>query len=75
MFGRKRAGKEQQQESLKKQRMEEEKESYEVEEVEEDDEAQLKKHLVIKRDENIAISVIPLATKPLVIIDYKLYKE
>ncbi|GKF07980.1 hypothetical protein Tco_0042204, partial [Tanacetum coccineum] len=75
MLGRKRAGKEQQQESSKKQRMEEDKESDEVEEVEEDDEAKLKKHLVIKKDEDIAIDTIPLATKPPMIIDYKLHKE
>ncbi|GJY88074.1 hypothetical protein Tco_0502702 [Tanacetum coccineum] len=75
MLGRKRAGKEQHQESLKKQRMKEDKESDEVEEVEEDDEGELKKHLVIKKDEDITIDVIPLATKLLVIIDYKLHKE
>ncbi|GKF04698.1 hypothetical protein Tco_0035366 [Tanacetum coccineum] len=75
MLGRKRARKEQQQESSKKQRMEEDKESDEVEEVEEDDEAELKKHLVIKKDEDIAIDAIPLATKPPVIIDYKIHKE
>ncbi|GKD28623.1 hypothetical protein Tco_1239401, partial [Tanacetum coccineum] len=69
MFRRKRAGKEQHQESSKKQRMEEDKES---DEVEEDDEVELKKHLVIKKDEDIAIDAIPLATKPHVIIDYKL---
>ncbi|GJW04296.1 hypothetical protein Tco_1563152 [Tanacetum coccineum] len=48
MLRRKRARKEQQQESSKKQRMEEDKETDEVEkvkEVEEDDEAELKKHL------------------------------
>ncbi|GJZ87627.1 hypothetical protein Tco_0659237 [Tanacetum coccineum] len=72
MLGRKRAGKEQQQESSKKQRMEENKES---DKVKEDDEAELKKHLVIKKDEDIAIDAIPLATKPPVIIDYKLHKE
>ncbi|GJY84086.1 hypothetical protein Tco_0497462 [Tanacetum coccineum] len=55
--------------------MEEDKESDEVKEVEEDDEAELKKHLVIKKDEDIAIDVIPLATKLPVIIDYKLHKE
>ncbi|GKD38125.1 hypothetical protein Tco_1258332, partial [Tanacetum coccineum] len=70
-----RAGKEQQQESSKKQRMEEDKESDEIEEVEEDDEAELKKHLVIKKDEDIAYVAIPLATKPPLIIDYKLHKE
>ncbi|GKB46439.1 hypothetical protein Tco_0897192 [Tanacetum coccineum] len=75
MLGRKRARKEQQQESSKKQRMKEDKESDEVKEVEEDDEAELKKHLVIKKDEDIAIDAIPLATKPPVIIDYKLHKE
>ncbi|GJT79747.1 putative ribonuclease H-like domain-containing protein [Tanacetum coccineum] len=63
------------QKSSKKQRIEEDKESDEVEEVEEDDEAELKKHLVIKKDEDIAIDAIPLATKPPVIIDYKLHKE
>ncbi|GKB16166.1 hypothetical protein Tco_0850089, partial [Tanacetum coccineum] len=75
MLGRKRAGKEQQQESSKKQRMEEEKETNEVEEVEEDDEVELKKHLVIKKDDDISIDAIPLATKPPVIVDYKLLKE
>ncbi|GKD56191.1 hypothetical protein Tco_1289578, partial [Tanacetum coccineum] len=55
--------------------MEEDKETNEVEEVKEDDEAKLKKHLVIKKDDDIAIDVIPLATKPPVIVDYKLLKE
>ncbi|GKA48382.1 hypothetical protein Tco_0741340 [Tanacetum coccineum] len=72
MLGRKRAGKEQQKESSKKQKVEEEKESKEVDEV---DKAELKKLLVIKKDEDIAIDVIPLATKLPVIIDYKLHKE
>ncbi|GKA24028.1 hypothetical protein Tco_0710061 [Tanacetum coccineum] len=75
MLGRKRAGKEQQQESSKKQRLEEDKESDEVEEVEEDDEDALKKYLIIKKDDDIAIDVIPLATKLPVIVDYKLHKE
>ncbi|GKD56207.1 hypothetical protein Tco_1289594 [Tanacetum coccineum] len=75
MIGRKRARKEQQQESSKKQRMEEDKESDKVEEVNEDDESEVKKHLVIKKDEYIAIDAIPLATKLPVIIDYKLHKE
>ncbi|GKG44837.1 hypothetical protein Tco_0486275, partial [Tanacetum coccineum] len=64
-----RAGKEQQKESSKKQKVEEEKESKEVDEVE------LKKLLVIKKDEDIAIDDIPLATKLIVIVDYKLHKE
>ncbi|GKE84224.1 hypothetical protein Tco_1557966, partial [Tanacetum coccineum] len=75
MLGRKIARKEQQQESSKKQRMEEDKESDEAEEVEEDDESELKKHLVIKKDEDVAIDAIPLAAKLSVITDYKLYKE
>ncbi|GKG52057.1 hypothetical protein Tco_0544695, partial [Tanacetum coccineum] len=55
--------------------MEEDNETDEVEEVEEDDEAGLKKHLVIKKDDDIAIDVIPLATRLPVIVDYKLHKE
>ncbi|GJW56121.1 hypothetical protein Tco_0102852 [Tanacetum coccineum] len=69
---KKEEGKEQQKESSKKQKVEEEKES---EEVKEDDEVELKKLLVIKKDKDIAIDAIPLATKLLVIIDYKLHKE
>ncbi|GJZ73810.1 hypothetical protein Tco_0637956 [Tanacetum coccineum] len=53
-------GKEQQQESSKKQRMEEEKESDEVDEVSEDDEDEIKKHLVIKKDEDIAMKLMKL---------------
>ncbi|GJY76135.1 hypothetical protein Tco_0481251 [Tanacetum coccineum] len=49
MLGMKRAGKEQQQESLKKQKVEKEKESGEVEEVDEIDEAELKKLLFVKK--------------------------
>ncbi|GKF08417.1 hypothetical protein Tco_0042641 [Tanacetum coccineum] len=37
-------------------------------------EAELKKHLVIKKDDDIAIDVIPLATKPPLMVDYKLLK-
>ncbi|GKF51471.1 hypothetical protein Tco_0147938 [Tanacetum coccineum] len=47
----------------------------ENEEVEEDNEAELKKHLVIIKDDDIAIDAIPLATKPPVIVEYKLIKE
>ncbi|GJV06376.1 hypothetical protein Tco_1344032 [Tanacetum coccineum] len=75
MLGRKRAGKEQRQESSKKQRMEDDKETDEVEEVEEDDEAEQKKHLVIVKDDEIAMDSIPLATKPPMIVEYKLFKE
>ncbi|GJR12994.1 zf-CCHC domain-containing protein [Tanacetum coccineum] len=68
-------GKQQQQESLKKQKMEEDNESDEVEEVSEDDKEELLKHLVIKKDEDIIINAIPLATKLPVLVDYKLHKE
>ncbi|GKF27764.1 hypothetical protein Tco_0094106 [Tanacetum coccineum] len=75
MLGRKKAGKEQQQESSKKQRMKDDKETDEHGEVEVDDEAELKKYLVIVKDDDIAIDAIPLATKPPVIVEYKLLKE
>ncbi|GKA76190.1 hypothetical protein Tco_0782651 [Tanacetum coccineum] len=75
ILGKKRAGKEQQQESSKRQRMEDDKETDEHEEVEVDNEAELKKHLVIVKDDDIAIDAIPLATKPPVIVEYKLLKE
>ncbi|GKC64731.1 hypothetical protein Tco_1097329 [Tanacetum coccineum] len=44
-------------------------------EVEADDTAELKKHFVFKKDDDIAIDAIPLATKPPMIVDYKLLKE
>ncbi|GJY38329.1 putative ribonuclease H-like domain-containing protein, partial [Tanacetum coccineum] len=50
------------------------KELDEVDEVSKDDEGELMKNLVIKKNEDIAI-VIPLATKLPVIINYKLHKE
>ncbi|GJR99307.1 hypothetical protein Tco_0886954 [Tanacetum coccineum] len=47
--------------------MEDDKETDEHEEVEEVDKAELKKYLVIVKDDDIAIDAIPLATKPPVI--------
>ncbi|GKC35110.1 ribonuclease H-like domain-containing protein [Tanacetum coccineum] len=48
----------------------------EHEEVEADDEAEMKKHMEIVQDkEEIAIDAIPLATKPLMIVEYKIVKE
>ncbi|GJZ94213.1 hypothetical protein Tco_0666416 [Tanacetum coccineum] len=55
--------------------MEDDKETDEHEEVEVVDEAELKKHLVIVKDDDIAIDAIPLATKPPVIVEYKLIRE
>ncbi|GKB78663.1 hypothetical protein Tco_0945558, partial [Tanacetum coccineum] len=75
ILGKKRAGKEQQQESLKRQRLEDDKEIDKHEEVEVDDVAELKKHLVIVKYDEIAINAIPVATKPPVIVEYKLLKE
>ncbi|GJU17687.1 hypothetical protein Tco_1145653 [Tanacetum coccineum] len=75
IISKKRAWKEQQQESLKRQRIEDDKETDEHEEVEVVDEAELKKHLMIVKDDDIAIDAIPLATKPPVIVEYKLIRE
>ncbi|GJX24267.1 hypothetical protein Tco_0228712 [Tanacetum coccineum] len=50
-------------------------ETDEHEEIEADDAAELKKHLVIVKDDDIAIDVVPLATKPPVIVEYKLLKK
>ncbi|GKB94232.1 hypothetical protein Tco_0980369 [Tanacetum coccineum] len=48
----------------------------EHEEAKEDDEAEMKKHMeVVQDDEEIEIDVIPLATKPLIIVEYKTVKE
>ncbi|GJW37659.1 hypothetical protein Tco_0060579 [Tanacetum coccineum] len=42
----------------------------------EDDEAKMKMHMeVVQDDEGIAIDAIPLATKPLIIVEYKIVKE
>ncbi|GKA03363.1 hypothetical protein Tco_0676144 [Tanacetum coccineum] len=68
--------KEQKQESSKRQRIEDDIEIDEHEKAEEDDEAEMKKHMeVVQDDEEIAIDVIPLATKPLIIVEYKIVKE
>ncbi|GKF47536.1 hypothetical protein Tco_0137338, partial [Tanacetum coccineum] len=48
--------------------MEDDKETYEHEEADEDNEAEMKKYMeVVQDDEEIAIDVIPLATKPPII--------
>ncbi|GJS63938.1 hypothetical protein Tco_0678502 [Tanacetum coccineum] len=73
---KKRAGKEQKQESSKRQIIEDDKETDEHEEAKEDDEAKMKKHMeVVQDDEEIAIDAIPLATKPPIIVEYKIVKE
>nr|GEV61541.1 retrotransposon protein, putative, unclassified [Tanacetum cinerariifolium] len=47
----------------------------EHEEVEEDDEAKVKKHTEIVREDDIPIDAIPLASKPPMIVEYKIVKE
>ncbi|GKB58561.1 hypothetical protein Tco_0914747 [Tanacetum coccineum] len=47
----------------------------ENEEVEVDNEAELKMHMLIVKDNDIAIDDIPLATKPPMIVEYKIIKE
>ncbi|GJX44810.1 ribonuclease H-like domain-containing protein, partial [Tanacetum coccineum] len=74
-IGKKRAGNEQKQESSKRQIVNDDKETDEHEEAEKDDEAEMKKHMEIVQDkEEIAIDAIPLATKPPMIVEYKIVK-
>ncbi|GJY53210.1 hypothetical protein Tco_0444874 [Tanacetum coccineum] len=40
-----------------------------------DDEAEMKKHMEIVPDDKVAIDAIPLATKPPIIVDWKIIKE
>ncbi|GKD24649.1 hypothetical protein Tco_1230863 [Tanacetum coccineum] len=61
----KRAGKDLQQESIKKQKVDEHKETAELQRLIE----------VVPDKEEVAIDAIPLATKPPSIIDYKIHKE
>ncbi|GJR39651.1 hypothetical protein Tco_1215335 [Tanacetum coccineum] len=61
----KRAGEELEQESIKKQKMDEDKETTELQSLIE----------VIPDEEEVAIDVVPLATKPLTIVDWKIHKE
>ncbi|GJT00829.1 hypothetical protein Tco_0821998 [Tanacetum coccineum] len=44
-------------------------------EAEVDDEAEMKKHMEIVPDNEVAIDAIPLATKPPIIIDWKIIKK
>ncbi|GKF42686.1 hypothetical protein Tco_0126028 [Tanacetum coccineum] len=60
----------------KNQRMEDDKETDEHEEAEEDDEAKMKMHMEeVQDDEEITIDAIPIATKPPIIVKYKIVKE
>ncbi|GKB46664.1 hypothetical protein Tco_0897417 [Tanacetum coccineum] len=61
----KRAGEELEQESIKKQKVDEDKETTELQSLIE----------VIPDEEEVAIDVVPLATKPPTIVDWKIHKE
>ncbi|GKB72103.1 hypothetical protein Tco_0933515 [Tanacetum coccineum] len=65
----KRAGEELESKNLKKQKLDEKVEA------EVDDEAEMKKHMEIVSDDEVAIDAIPLTTKPSIIVDWKIIKE
>ncbi|GKC04757.1 hypothetical protein Tco_0996367 [Tanacetum coccineum] len=65
----KRAREELESENLKKQKLDENVES------EVDDEAEMKKHMEIVPDDEVAINAIPLATNPPIIVNWKIIKE
>ncbi|GKB49026.1 ribonuclease H-like domain, reverse transcriptase, RNA-dependent DNA polymerase [Tanacetum coccineum] len=69
----KRAGEELESENLKKQKLDE---NVEAEVDDDQEEAEMKKHMEIVIDEEeIAVDAIPLATKPPIIVDWKIIKE
>ncbi|GJT68032.1 hypothetical protein Tco_1019512 [Tanacetum coccineum] len=68
----KRAGEELESENLKKQKLDE---NVEAEVDDDQEEAEMKKHMEIVPDDEVAIDAIPLATKPPIIIDWKIIKE
>ncbi|GJR00915.1 hypothetical protein Tco_0523899 [Tanacetum coccineum] len=68
----KRAGDDLESDMTKKQKVDE---HVETEKVDDQEEEQMKKHMEIGIDEEVAIDVIPLATKPLMIVEYKIVRE
>ncbi|GJY91872.1 hypothetical protein Tco_0507654 [Tanacetum coccineum] len=68
----KRAGEELESKNLKKQKLDE---NVEAEVDDDQEEAEMKKHMEIVPDDEVAIDVIPLATKPPFIVDWKIIKE
>ncbi|GJW37194.1 hypothetical protein Tco_0060114 [Tanacetum coccineum] len=68
----KRAGDELESDKSKKQKIDE---HVEAEKDDDQKEAEMKKHIEIVKDDEVAIDVIPLATKPPVIVKYKIVKE
>ncbi|GJR10153.1 hypothetical protein Tco_0792805 [Tanacetum coccineum] len=68
----KRAGEELKSENLKKQKLDE---NVEAKVDDDQEEAEIKKHMEIVPDDEVAIDAIPLATKPPIIVDWKIIKE
>ncbi|GKE02335.1 hypothetical protein Tco_1390318 [Tanacetum coccineum] len=68
----KRAGDELESDNSKKQKIDE---HVEAEKDDDQEEAEMKKHIEIVKDYDAAIDAIPLATKPPVIVKYKIVKE
>ncbi|GJW60207.1 hypothetical protein Tco_0109542 [Tanacetum coccineum] len=68
----KRAGEELESENLKKQKLDE---NVEAEVDDDQEEAEMKQHVEIVPDDDVAIDAIPLATKPPIIVDWKIIKE
>nr|GEX89607.1 hypothetical protein [Tanacetum cinerariifolium] len=72
----KRSGFNLQQESLKKQKLDRQTQEEVEAQADTDQEVEeMKLYMKIVSDEEIAIDAIPLATKPLVIVEYKIFKE
>ncbi|GJY89779.1 hypothetical protein Tco_0504975 [Tanacetum coccineum] len=68
----KRAGEELESKNLKKQKLDE---NVEAEVDDDQEEAEMKTCMEIVPDDEVAIDAIPLATKPLIIVDWKIIKE
>ncbi|GJQ89490.1 hypothetical protein Tco_0000629 [Tanacetum coccineum] len=67
----KRAGDELESNKSKKQKIDEHVEAKK----DDQEEAEMKRHIEIVKDDEVAIDAIPLATKPLVIVEYKINKD
>ncbi|GJX81972.1 hypothetical protein Tco_0331453 [Tanacetum coccineum] len=67
----KRAGDELESDKSKKQKIDEHVEA----EKDDQEEADMKRHIEIVKDDEVVIDAIPLATKPLVIVEYKIDKD
>ncbi|GJX45585.1 hypothetical protein Tco_0262261 [Tanacetum coccineum] len=68
----KRAGDELESDKSKKQKIDE---HVEAKKDDDQEEAEMKKHIEIVKDDEVAIDAIPLATKPLMIVEYTIVKE